>query len=544
MYHNKCKKADYVFKNGKVITVNSSDEIVTAAAVSENKIIYVGDDRGAEDYISTETKVIDLSGKSLTPGFIDAHIHVAHTGAWKSIFVDIDPAKAPNKPELFKIIESAVSRAKPGEWVLFWGYDEQRMEEGLHPSAEELDKIAPDNPLLVARCCGHTGAFNTAALKIGNIDLETSKNFIEGQVGITDGQLTGVLYETAYYHMWNYIDFKEDELIKALEIESNDIVKAGVTSVHDAGSYGSIIYHAYLKAIECGAFKPRVAPMLFSLLGKENVIRDIKKFISMGLGPIGNDRIKYGIMKIMIDGGSSIPSCAVRQPYCHDGNMGIMSMDQEEIDEIAYEIHRAGLQATAHCVGDRAIEAWVNAIEKAQAKFPRKDPRHRIEHCGIVDLDLVKKIKVLNMIPIPNTRFIHLNGDRYLKFFGNRVDMMFPCRTWIDEGVVAAMGTDCSIVPENPMLGLSSAVSRKSATGNDIGSCQNISILEAIRLYTYNGAYASFEEDKKGSIEVGKLADLAVFDGDLMEATPKELENIKCVLTMIDGEIVYQNGSL
>lgn len=541
MYHKQCQNADYVFKNGKVITVNPEDEIVTAAVVFENKIIYVGDDKRAEDYISADTKVFDLDGKTMTPGFIDSHIHAALTGARKSIFVDIDPKKAPNKPELLKIIKLAVSKAKPGEWVMFWGYDEQRMEEGQHPTVEELDKIAPNNPLLVSRCCGHMGAFNTAALKIGNINPETAKNFVEGQVEIVNGKLTGLLYETAYYNMWNHVDFKEEDILNALQIESDDLVKVGVTSVHDAGSYGSVVYSAYLKAVERGVFKPRVAQMFFSLFGKDSVIRDIRRFIDTGVGPIGNDRIRYGIMKIMIDGGASIPNCAVRIPYCHDGNMGIMSMDSEEIDEIAYEIHKAGLQATAHCIGDRAVEAWVNAIEKAQEKFPREDSRHRIEHCGIVDWDLVEKIKALKMIPTPNTRFIYLNGDRYLKFFGERVDMMFPCRTWIDEGIIAAIGTDCPLFPENPLLGLSSAVSRKSETGNDIGSCQNISILEAIRLYTYNGAYASFEEDKKGSIEVGKLADIAVFDGDLVEATPQELESIKCVLTMIDGEIVYQD---
>ncbi len=533
-------KADYVFKNGKVITVNNNDDVVSAMAVLENKIIFVGNDEGAEAYIDEDTKVYDLNGKTLTPGFIDSHHHSAHTAAWKNMFYNLDPSLAPNKEKMFEIIKKAVAETPSGKWIMFWGYDEMRMEEGVAPTVQELDMIAPENPLLVGRFCGHVGSFNSKAFEIGNINMDTAKNFVEGQVAISDGQLVGQLYETAYYHMWNFADIDLEKLIYALGLESSEILSYGVTTTHDAGSYGPVSYFAYNQAIGKKAYKARVVPMFFNILGKDNVIKDIKKYIDLGLGIFGNERLKYGIMKIMIDGSSSSPSCAVSVPYCHNNGTGILSMVPEEVEEIALEIHKAGLQAAAHCIGDRAAEIWITAIEKAQKQYPREDTRHRIEHGGMVSPDHVRRIKELGMIPTPNPRFLYLNGERYFKFFGERANSMFPCKSWAEAGVKAAIGTDGPIVGVNPLLGLSSTIDRRTSAGNPIGAEQNISILEAIRMYTYNGAYATFDDNIKGSLEVGKLADIAVFDGDLLAATSAELEEIKCVLTMVDGEVVYQ----
>lgn len=533
-------KADYVFKNGQVVTVNSNDDVLQAVATRDNKILYVGSDSGVEEYIGENTVVYDLQNKTLTPGFIDAHQHTAHTAAWKHMFYNLDPSLAPNKAKMFEIIKNAVSETEKGQWVLFWGYDELRMEEGEVPTREELDAIAPEHPLFVARLCGHSGSFNSKALEIANINMETAKDYVAGQVVIKDGKLTGQLFETAYYHMWTFADIDVTKLTHALELESQDILKYGVTTTHDAGSYGATSYFAYNQAIQNKGYKTRVVPMFFNLFGKSHVVKDIKRYIDTGIGSLGNEKLKYGIMKIMIDGSSSSPSCAVSVPYCHNQETGILSMPPEEVEEIALAIHKAGLQAAAHCIGDRAVEIWVTAIEKAQKAFPRKDPRHRIEHCGMPSADHVKRIKELGMIPTPNPRFLHLNGERYFKFFGERVNNMFPCKSWLDAGVKAAIGTDGPIVNINPLLGLSSAIDRRTSEGNPSGSEQNISILDAIRMYTYNGAYSTFEEDVKGSIEVGKLADLAVYDGDLLKASASELEKIQCYLTMVDGEVVYQ----
>jgi predicted amidohydrolase YtcJ len=246
-------------------------------------------------------------------------------------------------------------------------------------------------------------------------------------------------------------------------------------------------------------------------------------------------------MKIMLDGSSSGPSCAVREPYCHNNGMGLLDWDQDEIDEIVLAIHKAGLQATAHAVGDRAIDMWLTAVEHAQRVYPRADARHRIEHCGVCTPDLVKRIKDQAMIPGPNSAFIGLFGERYLKFYGERVESLFPCKSFLDAGIKSCIATDCSIVPENPMIGLYESVTRKSDEGSLVGGSQRIGLSDAIRMYTYNPAYASFSEKEFGSIEVGKFADLTLWSHEIMDKEPETLLENQCLMTMIGGKIVYES---
>lgn len=540
--NNKYRKADYLLLNGQIITVNPEDKIAEAVVISDNRIAYVGSNEEALEYKVPETKIIDLAGKSVTPGFVDSHAHIAVSGCIKSAFVDVDPKLAPNFEKMFRIIEDAVRASEPGKWIIFWGYDEFRMEEGRAIRLDELDALSPESPVLFARCDGHTGIFNTKALEACNITLETAAKYKNNQISVTDGNLDGLFRDDAYYDMWNNVELQMDAIVKGLQMKNEECVKVGVTSVHDAGGYGKYTNRGYKKAIAEGKFKLRAVPMPFSMYGKDSYIKDIQKYIDLGLGTyVGNHKLKYGMMKIMIDGGSSLPSCAMKESYSHkSGDYGVLIMEPEEVEKIAMELHCTGHQITAHAVGDRAVEIWLDAIEKAQKKYPRKDCRHRIEHGCIMNEKLIKRVKELGVIPIPNPRFLYLNGDRYQEFFGDRVDYIFPIKSYLDAGIICAFGTDNPIIEMNPLLGISSAMSRRSITGTEVGANQTIGILDAIRMYTYNGAYAAFDEKNLGSIEEGKFADLAVFDGDLLTSTPGELEEIACVLTMIDGEIVYQ----
>lgn len=196
---------------------------------------------------------------------------------------------------------------------------------------------------------------------------------------------------------------------------------------------------------------------------------------------------------------------------------------------------------TAHAVGDMAVEQAVNAIEYTLAKVPKKDHRHRIEHCGLTDETLIKRIKDLGIVPISNPGFITVNGSDYNRYYGDRTDYMFAAESYKKNGIITAFGSDCSVINENPMLGIYGAVTRKdAATGEICGGCQKISVLDAIRCYTYNGAYASFEEDIKGSIEEGKLADIAVLSEDILACEPEHIKDIKVDMTLIDGNILYE----
>jgi predicted amidohydrolase YtcJ len=302
---------------------------------------------------------------------------------------------------------------------------------------------------------------------------------------------------------------------------------------------------AICRAVNENILQVRIIPMLFSLLGKEKVKENIYSYINTGIGGLfGNEKIKFGLMKIMLDGSSSGPSCYVREPYCHKNETGLIAWEQDEINEIVLAIHKAGLQATAHAVGDRAIEMWLDAVENAQREFPREDARHRIEHCAICPPDLVERIRRLEMIPTPNSAFIGLFGERYLRFYGDRVRDLFPCKSFLDAGIKNCIATDCSIVPENPMIGLYEAITRKTNDGAEVGACQKIGLMDAIRMYTYNPAYASFSEKELGSIEQGKIADLTLWSGSIMFEAPEKLLESECLMTMIGGKIVYEKRHL
>jgi hypothetical protein len=244
----------------------------------------------------------------------------------------------------------------------------------------------------------------------------------------------------------------------------------------------------------------------------------------------------------MLDGSSSGPSSATRKPYSHDPDLkGILVWSQDEVDEEVSKIHEAGYQVTAHAVGDMAVEIMVNAIEKAMKQFPRDNPRHRIEHCGIIDPELISRIKQLGIVPISNPGFIELNGKDYNRYYGERVNYMFPLKSYLEAGIITAIGSDAPVIHPNPMLGIFGALSRQDGkSGEVVGGMQKISILDAIRMYTYNGAYASFEEKIKGSIEVGKLADLVVLSKDITKTPITRIKDVSVDYTMIDGEIVYQ----
>jgi predicted amidohydrolase YtcJ len=290
-----------------------------------------------------------------------------------------------------------------------------------------------------------------------------------------------------------------------------------------------------------GVFKVRVYNLLYAN-GKENAKEWIRTFIKTGIFTgLGTERFKIGPAKILIDGSSSGPSSATRKPYSHDPNLkGLLMWDQDEADAFIMEAHQAGFQVTAHAIGDMAIEMLVNAIEKAMKAYPRPNARHRIEHCALLDETLIKRIKDLGIVPIANPGFFNENGSAYSTYYGDRVNYMFPCRSFIEHGIIAAMGSDTPVINENPMIGLYGAITRQDKrTGEVTGKSQTIGLLQAIRMYTYNGAYASYEEDIKGSIEEGKLADLIVLSEDIQKCPVEKIKDIAVDLTMIDGDVLY-----
>jgi predicted amidohydrolase YtcJ len=533
--------ADYIFFGGEVVTVNPADEVVEAVAVGGNEILAAGTDEEVLRLRGEETVMVDLRGRSLLPGFIDSHIHVLLHGA-NSLGVDCKNG-VESLEDITERLSERAGETPPGGWVRGWGYSDQRLAEGRHPTREDLDRVSDEHPILLVRTCNHISVANSRALETLGITRDTPDP--EGGEISRDanGEPDGILKETAHMSAFQTSRYDEEEMLEALKIADRDLVSLGITSVHEAGGYGPAQMRIMQRAVSEGSLRVRMYAMVCSLHESEKFVeRMIAAGVTTGLG---DERFRIGPAKIFTDGSSSGPTCATREPYTSDPtNTGILYYTQEEVDEILGEAHRHGFQITAHAIGDKGVEIVVNCIERALREHPREDHRHRIEHAGMVPPDLMQRIQALGIVPIPNPAFFYEFGDGYIKNYGDRVDHMFPLADYVAEGVIAAAGSDCPVTVANPMQGIYCAVTRRTSSGTLVGETQRVPLLEAIRAFTLNGAYVTFEEDRKGSIESDKLADLVVLDRSILSAEPEEILSMKPVLTMIDGETVFESKGL
>ncbi|MBS8263951.1 amidohydrolase [Mesobacillus boroniphilus] len=532
-------KADYLFMNGEVITVDEQNTVAEAVAVKGNRILAVGTSDEMGKYTAEATKIIDLNGKTLMPGIIDAHIHLTIYGT-NLLGVSCIEHHIQSLEDLFVDLRKKVNETQKGQWVRAWGFKESNLKEKRYPTKEELDGISTDHPIVIIRTCNHTCVVNSKALEIAKIDENTP----DPEGGIiernTDGTLTGRMIENAHMQVFQHASYTNEEIRKGMKLASEEFIKAGITSIHDAGGYGegSETIRIMQQAVKAQEVKVRIYAMVGSLTNSHEFV---KKMVDAGpITGLGDDHFKIGPAKLFTDGSSVGPTIATREGYTHspDDN-GIIYYSQEELNRILGEAHEKGFQLTAHAQGDRAIEMLLNCYEAALDSHPRQDHRHRIEHAGISSPDLQDRMKKLGVVVTPNPVFIYANGDKYLEYYGERVEVMYPARDFIEKGIVAAFGSDAPVTYLDPLLGIHAAINRESMDKQAVGKNQCIGIMEAIRAYTWNGAYASFEEKIKGSIEAGKLADLVVLDSSILNQEQHKIKELKVVLTMIDGKVLY-----
>ena len=532
--------ADKAFLNGEVITVDREDRVAEAVAIKGNRIMAVGKNEAIKPLIHEDTEIFDLKGRSLLPGFIDSHLHITMYGTNK-LGVSCKEPNIHSIDDILRKLKNKAAQTPKGHWVRAWGFNELKIKERRYPTRQELDDVSRDHPIIVVRTCTHISVVNSKALERANIDQHTAEP-PGGKIGRDkNGIPNGILIETAHMHMFETAKFNDEELLSALKLASNDLISAGITSLHEAGGYGPDNLRVLQQSALSGDIKVRINAIVCSLNKSEAFV---EKMIQAGVTTgLGNEKFKIGPAKIFTDGSSTGPTIATRKPYTSDPqNCGILYYSQEEINNILIRAHQHGFQITAHAQGDQAVEMVLNTIEKALTDFPRTDHRHRIEHAGITTPDLLARMKDLNVIPIPNPPFFYEFGDSYLKNYGQRVNHMYPVRDFVNNGIISAAGSDCPVTHYDPLLGIHSAVNRQSQSGQDIGRKQRVSVLEAIRLYTWNGAYASFEEDIKGSIEVGKLADLTVLNKPLLQVPQTRIKDLHVQQTFIDGVVVYDRN--
>jgi predicted amidohydrolase YtcJ len=540
--------ADIAFKNGKVLLVDENDGIAEAVAVKGNKIVFSGTNSDLEKIIDEKTKVIDLKGRTLMPGINDTHFHPILNGMigseLDSAMIDTFKGNCDSLAEMLEIIRKAVKIKKPGEWISMMGYEPSLFPEQRHPTIEELDAEAPDNPVHCMHGGGHICMYNSKALEY--IDVygpDDAKKYPEHEVEVKDGKLTGMVRGHTHFKLWSSVEYTREQQKVAAMKSHKHLLENGITSISDCGECGATSYHVMQKLCRERTFKVRSNMFLHSIFGKPNSYADVEHWLALGfMSGLGNEYFRVGTLKFMIDGGSSAPSCLTREPFSHNPNLPReKGWERDEVAEYIKRLNAAECQITAHAIGDEAIEYMVEGYEKAFADNPRPDLRHRIEHCTIVDQDLVERMAKLNLCPSVNVSSIQKLGSKFKKYYGEeRNKYMAASRSMLDSGVMCSLHSDKPSY-ETGMALLDAAVNRYDRSVNEqCDKTQAVTVMEAIRCMTYNGAYATFEENIKGSIEPGKLADLVILSEDILAIDPMDIYKVKVDMTMLDGEILYE----
>jgi len=534
--------ADLILRGGKVITVDPRKPAVQAVAIKNGRFLMAGSDSEVKALSGRSTEVVDLKGRTVTPGFIDSHQHLFEYGT-NLLQLDCGPKKCGSLADLKKAVRKETLRKPPGKWIRGVGYDDTKMVNLRPLNRWDLDEVAPDHPVFIQQVSGHWAVVNSCALQTGGVpeDAPDPKGGSYGRDPQT-GRLNGALYEQAEFgfvyegttgHSPIMPPFSLKDRIKGVRLASDRYVAAGLTSVNDALVSAQTI-ETYQEALRSGDLKIRVY-MLVSIEYLPQL-----KALKLKTG-FGSEWLRLGGIKILADGGIAGRTAYLTEPYVGTEDRGILAVESEEaLHETIRQGHEAGFQVCVHANGDRTIEMALNGFEKALAALPRKNHRHRLEHCTVVNPAILKRIRKNRLLVTPFGSYIYFHGEKMNPHYGpERVARMFAHRSFLDCGIHVSGASDSPCGPYEPLLAIQSCVTRKSFAGEVLGANQAITVPEAIFLYTMASAYASFEENIKGSITPGKLGDLVVLGEDPRRVNPDEIKDIPVEMTVVGGEIRY-----
>jgi predicted amidohydrolase YtcJ len=526
-------RPELILHNGNLITVDEREPRAQAIAIARDRILAVGSNDDVLPLASGTTRKIDLGGETVVPGFVDAHSHPASAGLLHLRQVDCDLRS-------IAAIQSAVREraevTEPGDWVLGFKYDDTKTKERRPLTRVDLDAATARHPVLVSHRGGHTAYVNGAALAKAGIDDHTpdpSGGHIDRD---ETGRATGKLEETAVELVSEHARFEPTRADRreGVRIISEMMARSGVTSVHDA--YGTTEeLRAYQDARDAGELALRV----YCLMGYSELDEMLAAGVRTGLG---DDWVRVGPVKLTCDGSISERTARLSEPFVgRPDYFGIIVMEEEELYAWARKAHEADWQIGIHANGDVAIDMALGIYERLQRDLPRDDPRFRLEHCTVVNDELIRRIAALGAIPTPFSTYVYYHGEKMTNYGADRLERMFAVRSFLDAGIKVTQTSDYPPGPFEPMMALQSSVTRTDMNGTLWGPTQRVTVEEAIRVGTLHGAYASFEENEKGSLSPGKLADLVVLGQDPTTVDPFALIDVPIRRTMIGGRWVFES---
>jgi predicted amidohydrolase YtcJ len=554
LFNSACKKAvepaDLILMNGKIVTVDEALPQAEALAVRGDKIVALGRNKDIQRFQGERTQVIDLAGKLAIPGFIDSHGHFSSLGESKMV---LDLTKARSWEEIVAMVAEAAKNARPGEWIVGRGWHQEKWVKAPEPNVaglpfhHELSRVSPHNPVILTHASGHSCLTNAKAMELAKISKSTPDPPGGEIVRDERGQPIGAFIETAQNLVRRAMsaaeaqltpEERENRMIKAMVMASQECLSKGVTSFHDAGVSWRTI-EIYKKLVDEGRLQVRI----YAMINESNEVLK-EKLPEYRLIGYGNNQLNVRSIKRVFDGALGAHGAWLLEPYADlPTSSGLNTYPVDALRETARLAIENDFQLCVHAIGDRANREVLNIFEEAFRAHPeKKDLRWRIEHAQHLHPQDIPRFGQLGVIASMQGIHCTSDGPWVIKRLGERraEEGAYVWQKLMKSGAIICNGTDAPVEDVDPIACFYASVTRKLADGTSFFPDQRMSREEALRSYTLNGAYASFQENLLGSLSVGKLADITVLSQDIMTIPEEEIPKTQVVMTIVGGRILYQ----
>jgi predicted amidohydrolase YtcJ len=526
-------EAELIVVNARVFTVDPARPRAEAFAVKDGRFLAVGSTADVRNLASVRTRVIDAAGATVTPGFIDTHAHVSGIGELYSV-----NANVPRLRELQAALKAKADKTPPGQWVEGIMFDDTKLDVPL--TKHHLDEVTREHPVVVNHRGGHTSWYNSKAFELAEITKDTPDPDHGRFFRDASGEHTGRAAELArrvFAAVGRRERFTPEQQRErgrnGMRHISGLLTAAGLTSVHDAGA-GRERIQAYEDARTHGELKHRAG---FLVRGADTFSGFKAAGIRYGFG---DEWIRVVGVKYAADGSASERTMRMSTPYVGTNDYGILTMTEKEVEEAVEDAWRHDFRVAIHANGDVTIDMVLKAYERVQKHWPRPDPRNRIEHCSLVNPDLLKRIKAAGVVPTPFWTYAHYHGEKWKEYGSEKMNWMFAHKSFLEHDIRVPGASDYGPGPFEPLMAMQSMVTRKDYDGNVWGPRQRVTVDEALLIGTLHGAYASHEEHVKGSITPGKYADFVMLAKDPHDVNPDEIKSIPIVRTVVGGKTMYE----
>lgn len=511
--------ADLILKKANVITMEPSHPPAELVAIKGDRVLLVAGNEELESVRGAGTRIVDCQGRTVVPGFNDAHCHL-FSFIRKLLSVDLSPLSVSSINDIKAAIRHRARNTPLGKWLGGTGYNEFYLTEKRHPNRWDIDEVAPNHPVVLAHRSLHACVLNSLALSLAGITGKTPAP----PGGLIDRDLSSGEPSGLLFGMLGYLNEKvlpplsEEELAKGINLANQHYLSLGITSVQDATVTNDLgRWQTFRRFKDTGKLKSRVSVMPGA--------KALSQLQEAGLTPgSGDSQLRLGGIKIVLSEAT-----------------GRLYPPQPELNQQVLNAHQNGFQLAIHAVEQNTVEAAITALEYAYGYLPRVERRHRIEHCSECPPHLLKRLSQLRAVVVTQPPFLYYSGERYLaELPANQRQWLYPFKSLLSSGLVVAGSSDSPVVPDNPLVGIYAAVTRQAESGQRLLPQECISASQALAMYTLNAAYASFEEGIKGSLAPGKLADMVVLSDDPTKSPAERIKDIQVEMTIIDGKVVWE----